>query len=266
MALLCEHCQAENRNAAKFCIGCGRKIAQSWPGAAVAELATATGSGSATPAMAPLQRANQAPAAAASVTSTPAPAAQRARPPRAWMLVALVTFVLVVAGLWLALGQRGATLDSADAARAATVPALAMAPPPALAKPPSSIPAVTPHVPTAAATASAPAVAETAPIASAPAAAPAAAPDKPKPTPRKRAAKPAPAPAVAPEPPPAAVVATPPAPPTPQEACADRGFIAKSRCLADQCAQPAQRAHPQCAAVREQQRLEEEKRNPQLGA
>ncbi|MFD0879530.1 hypothetical protein ACFQ2A_05810 [Variovorax dokdonensis] len=87
---------------------------------------------------------------------------------------------------------------------------------------------------------------------------------KPKPTRKPMARKPAPAPEPVQASPPPVVAPAPPAPPAPQEACAGLNFVAKSRCLVAQCARPEQKAHPQCQAVREQQRLEEEKRNPQL--
>ncbi|MDM0055087.1 zinc ribbon domain-containing protein [Variovorax fucosicus] len=67
------------------------------------------------------------------------------------------------------------------------------------------------------------------------------------------------APAV-PAPPPAA----PPPPANPQTACAGRNFVALAQCMASQCAKAEFKATAQCDAVRAQQRLEEEKRNPSL--
>ncbi len=67
------------------------------------------------------------------------------------------------------------------------------------------------------------------------------------------------APVAAPAPPPA-----PAAPAEPQAMCGDRNFIAKAQCMAAQCLKPEFKAHAQCEAVRRQQRLEEEKRNPSL--
>jgi hypothetical protein len=46
--------------------------------------------------------------------------------------------------------------------------------------------------------------------------------------------------------------------------CGDRNFIAKAQCMATQCLRPEFKAHAQCEAVRRQQRIEEEKRNPTL--
>jgi hypothetical protein len=73
----------------------------------------------------------------------------------------------------------------------------------------------------------------------------------------------------APEPvaPVAAAAPPPPAPappPEPAAQCGDRNFIAKAQCMAAQCLKPEYKAHGQCEAVRRQQRLEEEKRNPTL--
>jgi hypothetical protein len=46
--------------------------------------------------------------------------------------------------------------------------------------------------------------------------------------------------------------------------CGDRNFIAKAQCMATQCLKPEFKPHAQCDAVRRQQRIEEEKRNPTL--
>jgi len=72
-------------------------------------------------------------------------------------------------------------------------------------------------------------------------------------------ADPAPAPAAVPPSPPAAA-----APTDPQALCGDRNFIAKAQCMAAQCLKPEYKPHAQCEAVRRQQRIEEEKRNPTL--
>ncbi|MEJ8845324.1 hypothetical protein [Variovorax rhizosphaerae] len=70
--------------------------------------------------------------------------------------------------------------------------------------------------------------------------------------------------------PPAAVVAPPvsteppPPPPDPESVCGRLNFIAKALCMADQCAKAEFKATAQCEAVRAQQRIEEEKRNPTL--
>lgn len=46
--------------------------------------------------------------------------------------------------------------------------------------------------------------------------------------------------------------------------CTGLGFFAASRCMASQCAKAEHSAHTACAAVRQQQRLMEEKRNPTM--
>jgi hypothetical protein len=56
----------------------------------------------------------------------------------------------------------------------------------------------------------------------------------------------------------------PPPPADPQTACAGRNFIAMAQCMASQCAKAEFKATAQCEAVRAQQRLEEQKRNPTL--
>ncbi|HYP82818.1 hypothetical protein [Variovorax sp.] len=262
MALLCEHCRAENRNAAKFCKGCGRKIAQSWPSEAPAGLgadpamALATGvSAAAAPPSLPPWASNDLP------EFPGAPGAIDADAPRARLLLpALAGVIIAVASVaWLAIGHRAPSAGLASAA-ASAAPAT---PPPAAPSVNAAAPAAkAPPTESTHAAATVDAVPATV-AAEPPAVAEQPAPAKPvrKPVARKRAPPPPP-PAVAAAPPPE-VAPPPPPPPSPQEACAGRNFIAKARCLADQCAQASQRSHPQCQAVRDQQRLEEEKRNPQ---
>ncbi|WP_409051337.1 hypothetical protein [Variovorax sp. GrIS 2.14] len=67
----------------------------------------------------------------------------------------------------------------------------------------------------------------------------------------------APTPVPAPEPP-------PPPPAAPQTECAGRNFIAMAQCMVNQCAKAEFKSHPQCDAVRKQQRIDEEKRNPSM--
>ncbi|MDM0072832.1 hypothetical protein QTH90_00440 [Variovorax sp. J2P1-59] len=62
----------------------------------------------------------------------------------------------------------------------------------------------------------------------------------------------------------AAVRSVPREPVEPGAACAGLNFIAAARCMAAQCLKPAFVPHVQCEAVRGQQRLEAEKRNPIL--
>ena len=86
----------------------------------------------------------------------------------------------------------------------------------------------------------------------------------------RKATPAAPSQAGAPESVPAATAAaaTPPQAPTasadPQALCGDRNFIAKAQCMAAQCLKAEYKPHAQCEAVRRQQRIEEEKRNPTL--
>lgn len=48
----------------------------------------------------------------------------------------------------------------------------------------------------------------------------------------------------------------------PAAACTNMNLIAASRCMAAQCLKAEFKPHPQCEAVRRQQQLEEQKRNP----
>jgi hypothetical protein len=99
---------------------------------------------------------------------------------------------------------------------------------------------------------------------------PQATPAKPPVTaPKARKAAPAriatPPPAVAQPVAPAPVPASEPVgPANPQTACDGLNFFARARCMATQCAKADYKAHPRCDAVRRQQQIDEEKRNPSL--
>ncbi|MDQ0036525.1 hypothetical protein J2W30_004300 [Variovorax boronicumulans] len=170
-----------------------------------------------------------------------------------WLGLLALAVVMVVAG-WYGYGSRKTAepVEIPPPPVAAPAPAPVVAAPPA-AEPPPAEPAVTSEAPAAEAPA-------------AEAAAPVAAP-KPAAKPRKQATA-APQAATPEAPAPAAPAAPPPpapsAPSEPQALCGDRNFIAKAQCMATQCLKPEFKAHAQCEAVRRQQRIEEEKRNPTL--
>ncbi|MDQ0611547.1 hypothetical protein QFZ83_005718 [Variovorax sp. W1I1] len=168
-----------------------------------------------------------------------------------WLGLLALAVVMVVAG-WYGYGSRKTAepVEIPPPPVAAPAPAPVVAAPPA-AEPPPAEPAVIPETPAA-----------EAPAAEATLAVP-----KPAAKPRKQAtvvpqaaAPEAPAPAAPAAPPPPA----PAAPSEPQALCGDRNFIAKAQCMATQCLKPEFKAHAQCEAVRRQQRIEEEKRNPTL--
>ncbi|MBJ2155990.1 zinc ribbon domain-containing protein [Variovorax sp. IB41] len=172
-----------------------------------------------------------------------------------WLSLLAVAVVMVIAG-WYGYGTRKAAEQAEAPPPPVAVPAPAPAAAPPVAMPPPAESAALPETPAVEATA-----AEAVP------ATPAATPKPVAKPPRKQAAATppsaapeAPAPAAAPAPPPAA----PAAPAEPQALCGDRNFIAKAQCMAAQCVKPEFKAHAQCEAVRRQQRLEEEKRNPTL--
>ena len=254
MTVLCGACNAENRDAAKFCKGCGRKIAQAWPqvAAVVADVSDAA---------LLLATANQREAVrktrAAEEELRPTPAPPRARISNGRWIAALglgVVLLVVAAAWW---GQRNKSQEIS----APATPALdAATSPPAALEPPAPVPAVTPE-PVLSAPAGATVNSEPTPVLEA------AAPANSKQ--RKPAAKKQPTPTAPPVVEAAVPAPPPPAPepvrvPTPQESCAGRNFIARAQCLATQCARPELASHPQCEAVRQQQRLEEEKRNPTM--
>jgi hypothetical protein len=179
------------------------------------------------------------------------------RPPRKrvillWFGLLVVAMAMIVAG-WYGYGTRKAPAAGEEAVPAVEAPAVPPLPPPTESSPP-----VAPAAP-----------ADSQPVepAETPPAAEAAPAPKPVAKPRKQATaavqppnapEPA-APVAAPAPPPA-----PAAPAEPQAMCGDRNFVAKAQCMAAQCLKPEFKAHAQCEAVRRQQRLEEEKRNPSL--
>jgi hypothetical protein len=180
------------------------------------------------------------------------------RPPRKrvillWLGLLVVAVAMIVAG-WSGNGTRK-TPAAAEEATATAIETPAPVAPSSLAEPSPAAPEPQPAEP-----AVTPPPAETAPAA-------AAAP-KPAAKPRNKQAITAALPSNAPEP--AAAVAAPapaPAPVAaaePQAMCGDRNFIAKAQCMAAQCLKPEFKAHAQCEAVRRQQRIEEEKRNPTL--
>ncbi|MDH6167148.1 hypothetical protein M2282_002297 [Variovorax boronicumulans] len=175
-----------------------------------------------------------------------------------WLGLLVVAVVMVVAG-WYGYGSRK-TAEPVDAPPPpVAAPAAAPTAPPAVEPPP--LETVAPAAPAAPET---PAVempaAEAAPVSPAAAPKPAAKPRKQAAAAPQAAAPEAAAPAAATAPPPPA----PAAPAEPQALCADRNFIAKAQCMATQCLKPEFKAHAQCEAVRRQQRVEEEKRNPTL--
>lgn len=257
MTVLCGACSAENRDAAKFCKGCGRKIAQAWPQATP----VATGAGAAallqgSPALAPRAAAKR---AEAEKELTPMPAPPRARISNGrWIVgMGLGVVLLVLAAAWW--GHRNKSQEIAEPA-AATVDAATNPMPAAESTAPASASAA-PASPSPFAPLEPANKAEAAPVSQA---APPASSKQRKSEAKKQAAPPA-APAVEA----AAPASLPPAPepvraPTPQESCAGRNFVARAQCMAEQCARPDVARHPQCEAVRQQQRIEEEKRNPTM--
>ncbi|MFC5608516.1 hypothetical protein [Variovorax soli] len=259
MTVLCGTCSAENRDAAKFCKGCGRKIAQAWPQAASA---------------APADEAAWPPAPARPAKAheelRPMPAPPRARIGNGrWIVgLGLGVVLLVLAASWWGHRNKGQEIARPTApvpdAPANHQPAAVEGSPPAV----TDVPGPAATTPTTADTAEHSVLQEPAGAAPGPApTAEAAAPASPQP--RKPAAKkqapslPAPV-AVEAAPPPPIPAPAPARVPTPQESCAGRNFIARAQCMAEQCARPEVARHPQCEAVRQQQRIEEEKRNPTM--
>jgi hypothetical protein len=188
--------------------------------------------------------------------------AEASKPPRMraillWLVLLAVGLLMIVAG-WQGYGK-GTRSEQAEATSpAAPVGAPAVAPAPALPAPetPPSPPAEPPVAADAALAAAAPAT----PAATTPKSPSAVKPRKPVPAAPPQPGAPEVAPAVAAAPAPQSA----PPPADPMSICGDRNFIAKAQCMAAQCLKPEFKPHAQCEAVRRQQRIEEEKRNPTL--
>lgn len=301
MPVLCPACGAENRNGARFCKGCGGKLtsgsavgaaavhAGEWPATEPAPLQTAKGPSEPfaeekmvitgpTPQVSRLpaeSRVSAAPPTNSSLLPGPPPpwtfmAADDAPRPHPEAVLTLpepkssnglgigvaVLLVSLLAGAgWYWFAGRSAT------------PAAPMA----LASP-ATMPAAT--GPVEPSTASAVAMTSTPDAAPATSVSPVgmAAPAKPKKTvkaPMAAAATPAVAAAAAvsaaaPTPTPAPLPLPPLPPVAPQAECAGRNFFAMAQCMVGQCAKAEFKSHPQCEAVRKQQRIDEEKRNPSM--
>jgi hypothetical protein len=296
MTLMCVACRTENRDAAKFCKGCGGKLVSlpsrsaaeeealedAWGATLHASLVDDAGR-SASRARGPSHRASRPQAllsaAAEPVVSQP----QRIDTARQqlpvtrdrsvrWVMLAALAIVVATGGAYVYRGLHprsvpATVLPQPDEPAAASVTATPM---PAVAAPapePVAVPAVDAALPAAPAPAPteappAPLPSASSPVASTVAATPRKAPSRkstaasaPVVVPHVAAAPIAPA---APAPTPVA----PPAPADPSQACAGRNFIATAQCLAAQCAKAEFTAHARCDAVRRQQQIEEEKRNP----
>ncbi len=281
MALICVACRTENRDAAKFCRGCGGRLVSLPPrSAAEAEaLEDAWGATVVAPlddGRSPPPRAGSQPARASRPSALHTASAEpSSRPHRLdiaplprdrsvfWVLLAAAAIVVATGGLYV---YRGLHRKPAPVAVQTQTQESAAAPPsmPASAPEPAALPVAASVTPAEAPPAEEAAPTVPAQTASAPAVA--AAPAR---KPRKVASA---APPPAAPPPVIAAPAVPVAPPTapveapapadPGQACAGRNFIATAQCLAAQCARPEFGAHARCDDVRRQQRIDEEKRNP----
>ncbi|MGJ7487152.1 hypothetical protein ACSFA2_17965 [Variovorax sp. LT2P21] len=285
MALLCVACRTENRDAAKFCKGCGGKLVSLPPrSAAEAEALDdawgATVVASLEDGRAPPPRAGAQPARAsrpsALHTASAEPSSRPHLPDAAprprdrsvfWVLVAAAAIIVATGGLYVYRGlhRRPAPVVVQPHAQEPTaVPASA----PASAPGPAELPAAASVTPAEALPAEETASAVPAQMVSSPAVAAASAVPAAR-KPRKTASAsvpPAALPPVAATPAAPAAPSTapvdPPPPADPAQACAGRNFIATAQCLVVQCAKPEFGAHARCDDVRRQQRIDEEKRNP----
>ena len=230
MALICPQCKTKNRSAAKFCIEC------------IGTLPTAFASADAPRASAAnslfgfMRRAEQSQGPAA-VGAAPAVAeAAQTFSKGMWVSIAALSVALIVgAAGWLVAGAGGWYLYTAGKAQVHPV----RTDPSAQTEQRAASPA---------ATAEAPAMV-TEPQTEKVQLAPKKAPDPVRATSEPAQAKSVKAPRSA-------------ATTAPGQACSGMNFVVAARCMAAQCEKAEFRAHAQCTAVRRQQLLEEQKRNP----
>lgn len=285
MALMCLACRTENRDAAKFCKGCGGKLVSLPPRSAEEAEALddawgATVVASVDDDRSPPPRARSQPARASRPSALHTPSAEPSSRPHLldmaprprdrsvfWVLLAAAAIVVATGGLYVYRGlHRKAVLTvvqpqtqeptEVPASVPASAPEPAVLPVAASVTPAEALPAeeTAPTAPAQMASSPAVAAASAVPAARKPRKA-ASASVPPVASPPVAAAPAAPvAPSTAP--------VDPPPPADPSQACGSRNFIATARCLVVQCAKPEFSAHARCDAVRKQQRIDEEKRNP----
>ena len=229
MALICPQCKTKNRSAAKFCIECIGTLPTAFASA------DAPRTSAANPLFGSRGRAEQ-PQTPAGVSAAPAAAeATHAFSKGMWVSIAALSVALTVGATgWLVAGAGGWYLYTAGKAQVHPVrtdrsEAEARAAPQA-------------------ATVEAPTMA-TEPQTEKVQLAPAKAPD-----PVRAASEPAQVKSVKA---PRSAAAT-----APGQACSGMNFVAAARCMAAQCEKAEFKGHAQCSAVRRQQLLEEQKRNP----
>ncbi|MDM0107017.1 hypothetical protein QTH97_18875 [Variovorax sp. J22R24] len=280
MALICPNCQARNRSVAKFCIECITSLPTGCADTDFAPTMRAPAKTSYAGLASALKGHFSKPAGAPAAKA--GPAHETAAPSKGlWISVAGLIAALVVGSAgWMVAGAGGWYLYTAGSAQ--------VDPPPAGSTPKEASRAEDVHPHAEAAPPVVPKVeasdvgAEAAPAIADAAAPPGAGSVAAGPA-TVRAAAPRARPATSAAPPRVQVhqpgasesVATPPdlaeetrpkpkpvAPPEPKAACSAMNFIAAAQCMARQCVKPEFKSHPQCEAVRRQQRLEEEKRNP----
>lgn len=274
MAVTCTDCHTSNRDGARFCRGCGHRLSsvaaeEEWPATQrmVFPYEEIQSQGAEAAIALPLRAQRQKPPSPSPKRPASAdPAPPRRSPPaaksvgsgrpsrakRAILWSALVALIVAV-GAW---HLRESTVSTLTAVTSPG-PSVAAAPAPAPA-PPDPVFAAEPVPP------------EPVPAPEPPAVVPEPAiPAKPAPAPKARKTvvplAPAPPVASAEAQPVASVPAPEPAAPSdPQAVCGNLNFFSRARCMAAQCAKAEYTAHPRCDAVRRQQQIEEEKRNPSL--
>ena len=229
MPVICAVCQTENRDAAKFCHGCARKL----PGFA------ATGP-SLLDAMRPKKRAGSPPEPGPRRALAALPAESRGF----WIGLGLLLLAAALAfGGWFAYVTRKVPPPPSSGAAQAVVAPPAPSPRQGDLKGPEPVPLASSLV------AGEAEVAADQPAAPAGSAAPTMAPPS----------------AALPRQPSRAATATPRAALDPRRGCENLNFFSAARCEAAHCDQPAYTRHARCDAVREDRRRDEARRNPTLG-
>lgn len=260
MGITCPACGTENRSIAKFCIECIEALPAMFPPTEIQPRLSSASTSTPPIASRPAVFAGPPAAPPAAPSAAPAASPKRIVEPRKGLWVSVAAFGIALgigAAGWMVAGAGGLYIYSAansdkapdvqatPAVLPVVAPVVTVAP---VANGDGALPLSTTEIITELASDRMPSPATPAVVSSVPARAAS--------TPRARPKSMAP--------PPASVPVTMPGQ-GPQAQCESLGFFARARCMADQCLKTEYRPHAQCEAVRRQQQLMEEKRNPTDG-
>lgn len=240
MPVICAVCNTENRDAAKFCHGCARKL----PGFA------ATGP-SLLDSIRPRRPVNT--SSRAGATEGPARIMVSAEMRRFWIYIGLLILAIALGFFgWFVYVTRKVPSRPPETAKV-------LSPRPAPSAPPAVAAATPPRVQEV------PTPVEPVPVGNSLAAGEVEVPPGPAPTPRQTAIVSAPQLPEHRQSPRVAAPTTRPIALDPRTGCETLNFIFAARCEAAHCDKPEYTRHPRCNLVREERRRDEARRNPTLG-